>query len=266
MRLYYRGMDIHFGCTQCGACCRDTKIPLTVAEAIAWLNRGHDVQLLCEGSPWPAALDGDPKATHFKRRSFPVMSGSMPARVVVILAANVVGACPNLVTDQRCGIYETRPLVCRIYPAEINPFIRFQSKNKACPPEAWTADRPLLQREGVLMDSTIAQGIELSRATDARDAEVKGRACAALNVMDTAMVHEAMLAYSPAAATLLAALTGAMATDTPEGPHPQWRFASDRTETIAALSTGGAEAFQLDRAAAADYQHFDARREAIFGF
>ena len=42
------GMDIHFGCTQCGKCCRDTKVPLTVAEAIKWLNRGDEVQLLCE--------------------------------------------------------------------------------------------------------------------------------------------------------------------------------------------------------------------------
>jgi Fe-S-cluster containining protein len=257
-------MDIHFQCTECGRCCRDTKIPLTVAEAIAWLRRGHDVQLLCEASPWPDALDHDPNAAHFKRRSFPVMSGSMPARVVVILAANAVGACPNLLPDQRCGIYETRPLVCRIYPAEINPFIRLRQENKACPPEAWTPDRPVLQHDGVLVDAVIANDIESSRAADARDAEVKGRACVAMNSMDTALVHEAMLAYSPSAATLLAALSGAVATDAPQGPPPPWRFVSDRTETVALLSTRGADAFQLDRAATAAYQHFDATRAPIF--
>ena len=85
-------MDMHFNCTRCGRCCRDTKIPLTVSEAINWLERGDEVQLLCEASPWPEALDGEPRAAHFKRRSFAVMSGSMPTRVVVMLVANVVGA------------------------------------------------------------------------------------------------------------------------------------------------------------------------------
>ena len=137
-------MDIHFSCTQCGKCCRDTKIPLTVAEAINWLKRGDEVQLLCEASPWLGALDSDPRAAHFKRRSFAVMSGSMPTRVVVMLVANVVGACPNLLADRRCGIYEDRPLVCRIYVRQksMYPFIALKRENKACPPEAWTKGSP----------------------------------------------------------------------------------------------------------------------------
>jgi Fe-S-cluster containining protein len=110
-------MDIRFKCTQCGQCCRGTKIPLTVSEAIEWLCRGHDVQLICEASPWPSTLDGDPRALPFKRRSFEVTSGSMSTRVVAILVANAVGDCPNLLPNLQCGIYEERPLVCRIYPA-----------------------------------------------------------------------------------------------------------------------------------------------------
>jgi hypothetical protein len=47
----------------------------------------------------------DQKAAHRKRRSFAALSGSMPTRVVVILAANLAGACPNLMADMRCGIY-----------------------------------------------------------------------------------------------------------------------------------------------------------------
>ncbi len=96
-------MDVHFKCTQCGKCCRDSRVPLTVAEAISWLNRGHPVQLICEASPWPEGLaDEDPKAAHFKRRSFAVMSGTMPTRVVVILALRITPAraqtcCPTCV-------------------------------------------------------------------------------------------------------------------------------------------------------------------------
>ena len=257
-------MDIHFSCTQCGECCRDTKISLTVGEAIKWLSRGHDVQLLCEASPWLAALDGDPRATHFKRRSFAVMSGSMPTRVVVMLVANVVGACPNLLADRRCGIYEDRPLVCRIYPAELNPFVALKRENKACPPEAWTSDRPVLQRRGALMDDMISRDIQMSRAADALDADFKSRLCLALNVADTALVHEAVLVYSPTAQTLLSALAFAMARESGQESPTQWRFVSDRPETIAHLAKSGGIALQLRDAEAASFQHLGFKREAIF--
>lgn len=259
-------MDIRFKCTQCGQCCRDTKIPLTVAEAIDWLKRGHDVQLLCEASPWPAALDGEPRALHFKRRSFAVTSGSMPTRVVVMLVANVVGACPNLLADKRCGIYEDRPLVCRIYPAELNPFVALKRENKACPPEAWTQDQPLLQRGGALMDDAVRRDIESSRAADALDADLKSRLCLALNVVDTALVHEAVLVYSPTAETLLSALAFAIASDSRPESAAQWRFVSDRLETIAHLANSGAIALHLRDAEAAPFQHLDFKREAIFSF
>lgn len=36
-------MSLNFECTQCGRCCRDLKLPLTVPEAVAWLEDGHAV-------------------------------------------------------------------------------------------------------------------------------------------------------------------------------------------------------------------------------
>jgi len=258
-------MDIHFACTQCGKCCRDTKVPLTVAEAIKWLHRGDEVQLLCEASPWPEALDGDPRAVHFKRRSFAVMSGSMPTRVVVMLVANVVGPCPNLLSDMRCGIYEDRPLVCRIYPAEINPFIALKRENKACPPEAWAEDHPLLQRGQVPTDEVISRDIEMSRAADVLDAGVKSRLCLALNLAHTALVHEAALVYSPSAPTLLSALALATATDSAAEPAAQWRFVSDQPETLETLAKSGGVALHLRDAKAAAFQYFGSKREELFG-
>jgi Fe-S-cluster containining protein len=256
---------IHFGCTQCGKCCRDTKVPLTVAEAIKWLNRGDEVQLLCEASPWPEALDGEPRAAHFKGRSFAVMSGSMPTRVVVMLVANVVGACPNLLSDMRCAIYEDRPLVCRIYPAEINPLVALEPANKACPPEAWAKDQPLLQRGRVLTDNTISRDIEMSRAADVIDAGVKSRLCLALNVAHTAMVHEAVLVYSPTPQTLLSALSIATAMDVSQEPAAQWRFVSDQPETLDTLAQSGGIALHLRDAEAASFQYLGFKRQAIFG-
>jgi len=258
------GIDIHFGCTQCGKCCRDTKIPLTVAEAVKWLHRGDQVQLLCEASPWPEALDSEPRAAHFKRRSFAVMSGSMPTRVVLMLVANVVGACPNLLSNMRCGIYEDRPLVCRIYPAEVNPFIALKRENKACPPEAWANDQPLLQREELAGD-VISRDVEMSRAADVLDAGVKSRLCLALNLAHTALVHQAVLVYSPTARTLLSALDLATATDCSEEPPAQWRFVSDQQETLEALARNGAIALRFHDTDAPSYQYLGFKREAIFG-
>jgi Fe-S-cluster containining protein len=259
-------MEIHFGCTQCGKCCRDTKVPLTVAEAIKWLNRGDEVQLLCEASPWPHALDGEPRAAHFKRRSFPVTSGSMPTRVVVMLVANVVGACPNLLPDMRCGIYADRPLVCRIYPAEINPLVALSPQNKACPPEAWAPDQPVLQQGGVLMDQAVRRDIEASRAADALDADLKYRLCLALNLAHSALVHEAVLVYSPAANTLLSALAAATASDSCQEPAVQWRFVSDQPKTMESLVTSGAVALHLRDAEAASFQYLRFKRDPLFAF
>ena len=258
-------METYFGCTQCGKCCRDTKVPLTVAEAIKWLNRGDEVQLLCEASPWPEALDGDPRAAHFKRRSFAVMSGSIPTRVVAMLVANVVGACPNLLSNLRCGIYEDRPLVCRIYPAEINPFVLLKRENKACPPEAWTEDHPIFQRGDAPAGEVIRHDIEKSRAADAFDADIKRRLCIALNVAHAALVHEAVLVYSPAAQTLLSALSVATATESSEESGAEWRFVSDQPQTLESLAKSGAIALHVCDAEAFSFQHLGFKREAIFG-
>ena len=257
-------MDLHFKCTQCGRCCHDTRVPLTVEEAIRWLERGHEVQLLCEASPWPQAADDDLTAAHFKRRSFAVMSGSMPARVVVMLVANVVGACPNLLPDMRCGIYDERPGVCRIYPAEINPSVILRPENKACPPEAWTPDQPVLQRHGAVLNERIRQDIRLSRDADAHDADIKRRACGALNIADAALVHEAMLVYSPTAKSLARALAAAQAGSFQESPT-HWRFVSTRFETTAALARSGGTSIDLCDTVAASFQHLAFQRHALFG-
>ena len=39
-------VQIHFACTRCGNCCRNLKLPLTVAEAIGWIGDGNSVQVI----------------------------------------------------------------------------------------------------------------------------------------------------------------------------------------------------------------------------
>src|SRR5260370_41132964 len=103
-------MDIDFECTMCGKCCHDLRLPLTVTEAVAWLERGNDVQIICEALPWLEEPPADnPLAAHKRRRSFAAFSGSLPTTVVVILAAADAGPSPTLQSDRRLGCWKPRP-------------------------------------------------------------------------------------------------------------------------------------------------------------
>lgn len=238
-------MDIHFDCTCCGDCCRNIKIPLTAVEAVEWLHDGNEVQIICEAASWADdASAQDPAAAHFKRRSFAAMSGGLRARVVAFLVANIAGNCPNLQPDMRCGIYERRPLVCRIYPAEINPLLQLDPTKKACPTEAWAPQHPLLLRDGKVVNEELRQAILGWRAAEARDIAVKRRVCELMNLRDAAVAHEGFLVYSPPGATLLRTLLAALHdVTTPEEhglPDRQWRFVTDRPDTFDRLTRSGA--------------------------
>lgn len=78
---------------------------------------------------------------HAERRSVVVRSGASEAYVAITFAAYNVGPCRNLDEDNLCRIYQRRPLVCRIYPAEINPHIMLDTATKDCPPESWNKAR-----------------------------------------------------------------------------------------------------------------------------
>jgi hypothetical protein len=114
------------------------------------------------------------------------------------------------------------------------------------------------------MDRVMQRDIQLSRAADARDADLKSRVCLALNVLDTALVHEAVLLYSPKAETLLSALAVATATAASYDQATQWRFVSAQSESIAALIKGGAIAVRPPDADAASFKHIVFKREALF--
>lgn len=240
-------MDIDFECTMCGKCCHDLRLPLTVTEALAWLEGGNDVQILCEAIPWPEEPPEDNlQAAQKRRRSFAAMSGSLPTRVVVILAATHAGRCPNLQPDMRCGIYEKRPLVCRIYPAEINPFIAIMPEHKACPPEAWTPGLSPLLRAGKLVDSDTLELIQQSREADANDVPVKQQVCALLGIDQAAVSNEGFVAHSPDRIDLMAALRQASSGPAVPALSPTWCFVSKRRTTVDVLVSVGALSSLID--------------------
>jgi hypothetical protein len=155
-------------------------------------------------------------------------------RVTAIFVAVASGPCRNLEPDLRCRIYDRRPLVCRIYPAEINPFITFDIANKACPPEAFAAGS-VLAMDGKIIDRDMQLLAQNSRDADQQDAARKRWLCAQLKMNVAALKGEGYVIYAPDRNALLNALTGPAPVDTVE----DWRLHLASPATRECLRQGG---------------------------
>lgn len=213
--------QVNFNCVGCGACCRGRYVPLTLDEAEAWLRRGHRVSILLEAF----AIDedqGDPaRYRHNASRGTRVKSGNLDICVIAIFAADAISGCPNLGEGNACQIYEQRPLVCRIYPMEVNPFVAFRTDQKDCPPEAWdvSQENEVIQANGQLIPS-IEQLVEASRRADQADALAKVLICEDLDLRVTAWKGCGYVIHTPVADDLLAAISRVSAHERP--PEKQW--------------------------------------------
>ncbi|MDD1014986.1 YkgJ family cysteine cluster protein [Pseudomonas rubra] len=196
---------VHFDCTGCGKCCTGHHVPLTLSETRQWLDAGGQLIVLAEA--FLADGPGLPEAQreHAMRRAWPVPCGSSEVWVSITFAAFNPGRCRHLGEDNRCGIYETRPLVCRIYPMEINPHIPLRPETKDCPSEAWHSGPPLIHGE-YLVDRRLAELIERSRQADRDDIRAKVAICQALGINVSALKGNGFTAYLPAVAALAQAL------------------------------------------------------------
>lgn len=227
-------MNTHFSCVGCGRCCTGHHVPLTLAEAGDWARDGGQVIVLVE-----AFLDnglGLPEAQseHARRRSRQVSSGTAQAHVAITFAAFSTGRCRNLDDDNMCRIYERRPLVCRIYPMEINPHIPLRPEAKDCPPEAWQAG-PLLLTDGRLVDEELAGLIERSRQADRDDIAAKEKICGALGIRTTALKGDGFTAYLPDMGAFVTALEGSE-----DGTGLGWLFHVSGADVAGELEAAGA--------------------------
>lgn len=239
-------MTVHFECTQCGKCCQDLRLTLSVAEAIAWAGRGHPVQLLVEALPWPGEPDpADERAVHDRDRSFPARSGDVPIRIAAILVAYHEGGCPHLQADMRCGNYAERPRICRIYPLESRRFSSLRPESKLCPAEAWTPDRPLLTREGAIVDAEARRIVADHWRVGLEDVPAVAAACAALGISHAAFANEGLAVHAPAPEALAQALRSAR-----EAPTPRdWTIVTNRQPTLEMLRDAGCNAAWVSRGA-----------------
>jgi Fe-S-cluster containining protein len=247
-------MDHHFGCTICGDCCKGLRVQLTRREALDWLERGHPVDLLADAAPWfEEPAENDERGRYTRARSFATVSGEVPVRITLRLTSNHTGPCANRLPDMKCAIYETRPLVCRIFPAYIFPFGGFDPANRLCPPEAWAPHNPVLIRDGACVDPATVELIALARATAAEDAAAGPALCADLGIRAAGLANEGYVAHTPEPAALAEALRRSLecpggGTETGGG---DWTVASNRRSTLDALNAAEAR-FEAMRASLVD--------------
>ncbi|RMQ43287.1 putative Fe-S oxidoreductase [Pseudomonas cichorii] len=215
---------IRYNCVGCGVCCKGRLVPLTLVEAEQWLARGHDVAVVLEAFnelTWP--LDSRQYA-HSAGRSVAVNSAEGSMRVIAVLVGNALEQCPNLRADNLCGIYEERPLVCRIYPMEINPFIEVSQDNKICPPESWGSGE-ILCTDGVANPELQAL-VNQSPQADVRDAAAKIALCAQLGIKVASWKENAFAVYFPQRLQLIEAIRDSK-TEVIEGWADGWKVRVD---------------------------------------
>jgi Fe-S-cluster containining protein len=222
-----------FNCTACGQCCHNLKLPLGMDEAVDWLRRGGRVQVICEAIPWVAEPDAaDAVAAHKRSISFAAMSGQLPIRVLVYLVASFDGPCPQLGAHNMCGIYAHRPLTCRIYPAEVNPFVATNPTLKACPPDAWQGAVPL-------MTDTLHADVQAFRWRAQAEVARKAWVCAQLGIQSSAISNQGYAIHSPDPGHLLRALLDCPVTAAPQA-HGDWALTTHLAEHLQTLQDMGA--------------------------
>lgn len=100
---------LKFRCTGCGNCCRDPLLPLTDADVRRITehtgDRAPDVVRFIDRMA--IDMDDEPEAFAILRQG---------RRVMVLRHRAARGGCMYLDADERCSIYDARPLGCRIFP------------------------------------------------------------------------------------------------------------------------------------------------------
>jgi Fe-S-cluster containining protein len=231
-------MTVNFSCVGCGKCCTGHHVPLTLSEARQWAEDGGEIIVLVEAFLENGLGLPEVQREHAHRRSRLVPSGATQAYVAITFAAYNPGRCRNLDENQLCRIYERRPLVCRIYPMEINPHIPLKPEAKDCPPEAWQSGVPLLAG-GRLVDPALAGLIERSRQADRDDIGAKEAICALLGIRTAALKGDGFTAYFPDRTAFADAAR--QVESTPADAAGAWVFHVSGEPVVAQLEAAGAE-------------------------
>ncbi|MCX4218370.1 MULTISPECIES: YkgJ family cysteine cluster protein [Pseudomonas] len=232
-------MNTTFSCVGCGKCCTDHHVPLTLAEARMWAADGGQVIVLVEAFLANGLGLPQQQREHAQRRSAVVRSGMSDAHVAITFAAYNVGPCRNLDEDKLCRIYERRPLVCRIYPAEINPHIALNPAAKDCPPESWEQGPDLIVG-GELVDQELLTLIQRSRQADRDDIRIKDAICGLLGIRTTALKGDGFTAYLPDMSAFASVIDQVTSQPLTAG-HSEWLFHVSGDDIAGQVRAAGAQ-------------------------
>ena len=256
-----------FQCTQCGQCCHDLNIPLTAKESIDWISGGNQVKVLVEAIPWSEeTLQVNELLNRKKQITFASLSGSLSIRVQVTFLGYFLGACPNLVAQLNCRIYEDRPLTCRIYPFEMNPHIALEPNNKLCPDEAWslpkTTTRSIHQvpLQISIIDAETDQHIQTLFTQNTTDLAVKELLCLSLGISTASLSNDGYLFHhvnqNELRSQLQSLLSNTLNTTQKRGIQ-DWLIVSQNNSTRSDLTQiGGRTAALSELTSQEEYLHF----------
>jgi len=232
-------MNTQFSCVGCGSCCTDHHVPLTLTEAMHWAADGGTVIVLTEAFLADGYGVDHTQLNHALRRSTVVASGTAEVHVAITFAAYNVGPCRNLDAENLCRIYERRPLVCRIYPMEINPHIPLRPESKGCPPQSWEQGPDLIVG-GQLVDTQLMGLIEQSRQADRDDIAAKQAICQQLGIRTTALKGNGFVAYLPDMSAFAGAVVHVLEGGDRPAEHDGWSFHVAGQAVIDRLQVAGA--------------------------
>ncbi|HWL86554.1 MAG TPA: YkgJ family cysteine cluster protein [Polyangiaceae bacterium] len=100
---------LQFRCTGCGNCCKDPLLPLTDEDIQRIVDRTGD-------SPSVIAQIVDDRAIELDDEPEAFVTLRQGKRVLVLRHEH--GRCRYLGDDDRCTIYSSRPLGCRVFPLD----------------------------------------------------------------------------------------------------------------------------------------------------
>ena len=237
-------MNTQFSCVGCGKCCSDHHVPLTLTEARQWAADGGSVIVLAEAFLEDGYGVSAEQRRHAERRSQQVPSGNAQVYVAITFAAFNVGRCRNLDAENLCRIYDRRPLVCRIYPMEINPHIPLRPDAKDCPVESWQQGPDLIVG-GNVVDTQLLALIEQSRQADRDEIAAKQAICQLLGIRTTALKGNGFAAYLPDMQAFAAAVQQISEADALPEPTT-WSFHVSGAEVAQTLQRAGAHVVNSD--------------------
>src|SRR5438270_9699051 len=124
----------HNPCATCGACCRNYIVPVCGRDIwfISTRQRLSPEQFLVAFPQEDSAIDG-----------FYLQAGSKPYGLALDKQGKFGRTQPCVFLmhlgegNDRCGIYNDRPTVCRAYPMALWSDVVYQRKDSLCPPDSW---------------------------------------------------------------------------------------------------------------------------------